>query len=143
VYLLADRLQDLESADLIIDEFKHFVIVESVAPEVQISRLVYESTVHGHPFRKLMRDCFRLQDTRQGLHGCVPQRVAFGAHKRCNGGVPETDDAVISVGRIADFKDAYRYHQHSKKQPCYISGAQKYPLVLPSAGNRANDPVDV
>jgi hypothetical protein len=42
VYLLADRLQDLESADLIIDEFKHFVIVESVAPEVQISRLVYE-----------------------------------------------------------------------------------------------------
>jgi hypothetical protein len=138
VYPLADRLQDLETADLIIDEFKRIFDTEMVTPEVQISRLVYESTVHGHPFRRLIRDYYIYETHGKDyldvylsgwpLELTRDMTAEFLRLMDCS-----KDDAVISVGRMADSKDECRYHQHSKEQPCYLSESKKDSLILPSA----------
>jgi hypothetical protein len=145
VYLLADRLQDLETSDLIIDEFRRFVIAEGIVPQSQICRLVYESTVHGHPFRKLMRDYCVYgtsgHDYMNVYHSSWPLELTrdvtaeFLRLMNCS-----KNDAVILVGQVADFKDACRYHQHSKEQPCYLSGPHKGPRILPADGEPATEP---
>lgn len=56
VSFLADKLQDLKTVNLTIDECNRFATARRVKPGVQVANIVYESTVHGHPFRKLLRD---------------------------------------------------------------------------------------
>jgi hypothetical protein len=137
VYLLADRLQDLGTADLLIDEFKRFANAEHVTPEARITRLVYDSTIHGHPFRKLIRD-YCICETHGGDHMDVylsgwPLELTRDVTAEFLGLMDSSkDDMVILTGRIADFKDKCRYHQHSKEHPCYLSGPKNDPLVLPS-----------
>jgi hypothetical protein len=62
VYLQADKLQDLTATNLVIDEFIRFSKVTRRNLAVYVVNHIYESTVHGSPFRKLMRD-FRVHET--------------------------------------------------------------------------------
>jgi hypothetical protein len=55
-YLQADKLQDLTTVKMIIDEFIRFSLTMRRNPDIGTINLVYESTVHGSPLRKLMRD---------------------------------------------------------------------------------------
>jgi hypothetical protein len=57
-YLQADKLQDCETANLIIDEIIRFSEATQRNPTYEVVSLVYGNTVHGHPLRKLMRDYF-------------------------------------------------------------------------------------
>jgi len=57
VYLQADKLQDHETANSIIDAFVSVIGSENpITPNQEVINLIYNSTVHGHPFRKLLRD---------------------------------------------------------------------------------------
>jgi hypothetical protein len=55
-YLLADKLRDLTTANLVIDEYIRFSQTMRRNPDTQVVKHVYESTVHGSPLRRLMRD---------------------------------------------------------------------------------------
>jgi hypothetical protein len=56
VYLQADRLQDFTTANLVIDEISDFEGRTNHTTPDDVINTVYESTVHGSPLRKLMRD---------------------------------------------------------------------------------------
>jgi hypothetical protein len=56
VYLQADKLQDQTTANLLTDEIIRFAMKVRRNPSAQVINYVYESTVHGSPLRKLMRD---------------------------------------------------------------------------------------
>jgi hypothetical protein len=56
VYLQADRLQDFATANLIIDEIIDTENRTSHGSPNDVINIIYESTVHGSPLRKLMRD---------------------------------------------------------------------------------------
>lgn len=58
VYFLADKLQDPSTANAVIDEIVDFGEETRQMPSVQAINLAYRSTVHGHPLRKLLRDCY-------------------------------------------------------------------------------------
>jgi hypothetical protein len=62
IYLQADKLGDLKTANLVVDEFIRLSKSTRQSPSDQITNHVYESTVHGSPFRKLMRD-FKVHET--------------------------------------------------------------------------------
>jgi hypothetical protein len=54
LYILADKLGDLATANLVIDEFTRFNCSITYNPSAEVVNLVYESTVHGNPLRRLM-----------------------------------------------------------------------------------------
>lgn len=54
-YLQADKLQDPATANLIIDEIVRVSEATQRNPSNEVVNLVYESTVHGNPLRKLIR----------------------------------------------------------------------------------------
>jgi hypothetical protein len=56
IYLQANKLQDFQTANLVIDEIIRFSEVTKRNPTNEVVNLVYGSTVHGNPLRKLMRD---------------------------------------------------------------------------------------
>jgi hypothetical protein len=63
MYLQADKLQDLTTANAIMDEFLRFTAIEGYFVGQDLINLVYKSTVHGNPFRRLLRDCHLHSDT--------------------------------------------------------------------------------
>jgi len=75
VYLQADRLQDFATANLIIDEFIDFGERTNISYPNSVTNMVYESTVHGSPFRKLMRDA-ELHEIWSGYH-LDPHSIKF------------------------------------------------------------------
>jgi hypothetical protein len=59
VYLQADKLRDYETANVIMDEFIEFILEKGIhMPNEEVVNLVYESTAHGNPLRKLLRDYY-------------------------------------------------------------------------------------
>jgi hypothetical protein len=66
-YLQADRLQDFATANLIIDEICDFKEASNSGPPIDTINMVYESTVHGSPLRRLMRD-IGLNETPSGYY---------------------------------------------------------------------------
>jgi hypothetical protein len=56
VYLQADRLKDFATANLVIDEITDFAERTNHSSPNDVINMVYKSTVHGSPFRKLIRD---------------------------------------------------------------------------------------
>jgi hypothetical protein len=56
LYLLADRLQDLKTANTAITELISFQWQVREVPEHEFVRIAYESTVKGNPLRILLRD---------------------------------------------------------------------------------------
>ena len=56
IYLEADRLQDLVTSNLVIDEIVRFVGATNRVPRDKVVNHVYENSVHGNPMRMLLRD---------------------------------------------------------------------------------------
>jgi hypothetical protein len=58
IYVEADKLQDLGTANLVIDELIRFGSAKGYNPDDEVVNFVYQSTVHGNSLRKLMRDYY-------------------------------------------------------------------------------------
>lgn len=56
LYLLADKLQDLTTANMVIDELVRFVAKTTEVPKQALTSLAYDSTVSSSPLRALLRD---------------------------------------------------------------------------------------
>jgi len=130
VYFLADRLQDLETANLIIDQIIRFAASRRVLPWVQVANLVYESTVHGNPLRKLLRDY------------CVYETHGSGYMEMYYSGWPSEltrdvtaeflrimdcskEKSVITIQRNVGTMEKCRYHQHGKDHPRCLTKTKK------------------
>lgn len=135
LYLLADRLQDSKTANLVIDEYIRFANEAKWLPEVRTIILSYESTTHGHPLRKLMRD------------DCVYETVSAEYIDLHFGEYPSefTRDVTVEYTRIKNLSrtsaekhiwhchedkdwelvDKCHYHQHDDKHPrCVLKPVQ-------------------
>lgn len=58
LYLLADRLQDLQTANTVVDELARFCTQAKLAPSAAEIRLAYESTLRSSRLRKYLRDSY-------------------------------------------------------------------------------------
>ena len=56
LYLLAEKLQDIKTANLVMDEIQRFSSKERANADDEIISLVYEATVRGNLLRKWLRD---------------------------------------------------------------------------------------
>ena len=56
LYLLADKLQDLATANMVIDELMDFVAKAAQIPRYAPTSLAYNSTAGNNPLRALLRD---------------------------------------------------------------------------------------
>jgi len=62
IHILADKLGDPTTANLVIDEFVNCASYETTYnPSDKVVNLIYRSTVHGSPLRRLMRDIWVYQ----------------------------------------------------------------------------------
>lgn len=124
-YLLADKLQDLQTANLVIDEIVYSCDAAGFNVSARMARLVYESTVHPNPMRKLLRDTL-VHETYSGqymfLHDSVypielarDAAVEFLRLKDVN--CAKSIQSVYSNVDVAKGKDKCYYHQHSEQHP--------------------------
>lgn len=58
LYLIADKLQDLTTVNIAIDEIVRFSHSTQRNPYHSTIRIAYEATTHGSPLRRLIRDFF-------------------------------------------------------------------------------------
>lgn len=56
LYLLADKLQDIVTANKVMDKIDSFHTITEVHPGKEPISIAYQSTVEGSPLRKLLRD---------------------------------------------------------------------------------------
>jgi hypothetical protein len=121
VYLLADKLQDLSTANMIIEEIKQFSDNVDRVPSDGCYTYVYSNTTPHNPLRKLMRDFW--------MHEMNP------AHHRSADDLPRAlmEDILLEFMRIKDQDwnaivhnaftrvhtkiDRCYYHQHNDKHP--------------------------
>jgi hypothetical protein len=78
IYVEADKLLDLGTANQLIDELIRFGAAKGYNPDDEIVNFVYESTVHGSPLRKLMRDLY-MYSTGQHYMYLTPHQVELPA----------------------------------------------------------------
>lgn len=129
LYLLADRLRDVETANLVMDALICFSYKGGRIFDTDTIRLVYDSTAHGNPLRKYMRDeC--VYDTTSWLYmdlhvaGCHPEfardvMVEFLRVKDFNSKekVQDVYRMYGEHGKHSRFADKCRYHQHDETHP--------------------------
>jgi len=108
LYLLADRLRDIETANLVMDALICFRDKGGKIFDTGVVRRVYDSTVHGNPLRKLVRDeC--VYDTQSWVYMDLH---AAGYH-------PEfARDVMVEFLRVKDFNAKEKveavYQMHGK-----------------------------
>jgi len=83
--LLADRLQDFRTSNVVISELIKYATDNSVVPRSSTVAHVYKSTVAGNPLRRLMRDFWV-------LNGCLDARVDTDAEP-----VPGLVEALLDI----------------------------------------------
>jgi hypothetical protein len=115
LYLLADRLQDIATANMIIDEIIQYSDIVRAAPGSQNYDHIYKHTAPHNPLRILMRDYF--------LHETSP------TDERAVKGLPPElmTDVLLEFMRIKDqhwdsgVQDAFAHDlsDHTKKDKCY------------------------
>lgn len=134
LYLLADRLRDVQTANLVMDELIRFSNEGKNSFPEKVIRRVYEATVHGNPLRKFARDeCVYETDSSNYMLVHV------------EGGHPEfARDVMVEFLRLRDdnlgemVRDVYavherherninkcHYHQHNETHPRCVSGPGK------------------
>lgn len=131
LYLLADRLRDVETANLVMDALICFSDKGRETFETDTIRRVYDSTAHGNPLRKYMRDeCVYETKSRAymdfqvaGYHPELARdaMVEFLRAKDFNG-KGEAEDVYDEHGRLAD---KCRYHQHDETHPRCVAEPEK------------------
>ena len=123
VYLLADRLQDIQTANAVIDEIVRFGRKEEENPNSPVIFLIYGATVHGNPLRKWARD-MQAHETSSNRHLLLHVGDYPADYKR---------DVAVELLRIRDcedhvlwtedepgcleLRDKCRYHVHDKEHP--------------------------
>lgn len=126
LYLLADRLQDMKTANLVMDELIRFSTKGNQALTGDIIRRAYDSTIHGNPLRRYVRD----------VHVYETGSVDYMDFHVDPGHAEFTRDVVVEVLRLKDpnehetVKSVYRarrdrgrfvdecyYHQHNETHP--------------------------
>lgn len=119
LYLLADKLNDITSANLIIDQIIRHSEVEKILPSWTAVTLAYESTVAGSPLPKLCRD-YSVHEEKSSQLGRIQEGTApfdflkdvmlelhgFASHK----GPLEQSRKVKCVKREKCY-----YHQHDEE----------------------------
>lgn len=126
LYLLADKLQDPTTANVVIDEISRFGEEIHTNLGVVAVNLAYKGTTHGNPLRRYIRDCFVL-DYEPSFYMDIHTRdypgefyrdvtVQYLRLKDVNGS--KTVDEVYR-GRVSEIYelDKCRYHQHNDKHP--------------------------
>jgi hypothetical protein len=142
IWVQADRLQDLVTANSVMDEFTRFSYAKGYNPDDDVINLVYESTVHGSPLRMLMRD-FYLYSTRSSYYlyphlASLPAefyRDIFVEYLRVKENDPNSQYFKRGLGntcfesvrdKIVD--DGCRYHVHDSRQTREACGSPRYEM---------------
>jgi hypothetical protein len=127
VYLQADKLQDLKTANGIMDEFLRVTGEKGYFVGDELINLVYKSTVHGNPLRKLLRDCHLHSDIDAtyllGHHmDVVPDfyrdvYVEFVRLKQWAKPTSVVHVFFVTIWQKAAFDKCYYHNHHSKNCP--------------------------
>jgi hypothetical protein len=74
MWVLADKLADLETANRVMDKFVHFCTGMDEFPDTRCFKLVYDSTIKGSPLKSFLCALVICQDVVGGLDepGDVP-----------------------------------------------------------------------
>jgi hypothetical protein len=115
IWVQADRLQDVVTANSIIDELTRFSYCKGYNPDDEVINLVYESTVHGSPLRKLMRDLY-LYSTRSSYY-LIPHLATLPAELY--------RDIYVEFLRVKENDPASTYFQHGLGSACFDSVRDK------------------
>jgi hypothetical protein len=111
VYVEADSLQDLVTANSVIDELTRFSYSKGYNPDDDVINLVYSSIVHGSPLRKLMHD-FYLYSTRSAYY-LIPHLASLpGDFYR---------DIFVECLRVKETDYNSPYYQHGLAGACFDS----------------------
>ncbi|KAM0699252.1 hypothetical protein Q7P36_001299 [Cladosporium allicinum] len=144
IWVQADSLQDLVTANSIIDELTRFSYSKGYNPDDEVINLVYQSTVHGSSLRKLMRD-FYLYSTRSSNY-LIPHvanlpaefyRDIFVEFLRVKENNPAPPYFQYGIGarctasvRDKLMEDICRYHNHDSRFPRKACGDPRYEMDL-------------
>lgn len=119
LYLLADKLQDLITANMIVDELIQFVTHTREIPKHMATSLAYESTARGSPLRMLLRGYWVYRPPISGIE-------YIETHDFPKDFLQDVATELLrfkwnmdkSKGSVRDeCPDNYRYHQHDREHP--------------------------
>ena len=119
LYLLADKLQDFTTANMVMDELVQFIAETAEIPKYALTSLVYNSTANNSPLRALLRDCWVHQMPTDAIDrlkaDCFPrdflEDVAMEL-MRLKLGIIQSEDYERSKRW-----DKCLYHQHDEEHP--------------------------
>ena len=139
LYLLADRLRDVETANLVMDALIHFREKHNKIFDTDTICRVYDSTAHGNPLRKLMRDeC--VYETNSAAYMCLHVEPRHPEFFR---------DVMVEFLRLRDvnltkkIEDVYQLHdKHSRNiDKChYHQHSETYPRCVPEPEKERESP---
>lgn len=139
LYLLADKLQDLATANMVIDKIQEFCKAVHVLPGKAPICAAYKSTVHGSPLRKLLRDLW-FYDTgvfhpKQVEESGLPNEFLHDTFKEYIRIKFESDDVkhfrdISSNDWLleepeSDVPSVCRYHHHDDQHPFCSTSSKK------------------
>jgi hypothetical protein len=124
VYILAETMQDLITANLVIDEFVRFGNIARCAPGPETVLLAYACTTTNSPLRLLMRD-YRVYDITpsspkqlEGLPVDFMKDITLEVFRVMRGDRTQTIKAAFSKETgVKVREDKCHYHQHDDKHP--------------------------
>lgn len=119
LYLLADKLQDFTTANMVMDELVQFIAETTELPKYALTSLVYNSTANNSPLRALLRDCWVHQMPNDAIDrlkaDCFPrdflEDVAMEL-MRLKLGIIKREDYEWSK-----YSNKCLYHQHDYEHP--------------------------
>ena len=125
LYLLADKLQDLQTANLVMDELLRFNAESDECFSHEVISHVYDSTAHGHPLRRLMRDnCVYDRDSVsymqvhvEGGHSDFIRDALVEFVRVRDADVLEGGNEFLLRESIERDNDKCHYHLHSEAHP--------------------------
>lgn len=148
LYLIADKLQDLATTNIVIDEIIRYRNSTVRIPSNQAVRLAYEATAHGNPIRRLSRDSYVYAATDLSasisLHAsnlpadfCRDMAMESRRHKARD--AKQTVGEAYTSFMIEDncHDDKCHYHQHNDKCPRCVPKPQ--PKSTAAAENNADN----
>jgi hypothetical protein len=127
LYILADKLGDPTTANMVMDELVRFHTEHNRNPIRKIVNLAYESTIHGNPLRKFLRDVylhvydsmsydyFNAVDFPADFYRDL--YVEFLRTKEANVDKSVNDVYNLAIADLSDVTGKCRYHQHDDDHP--------------------------
>lgn len=117
LYLLADKLQDLATTNMIMDELIHFSFETSQNPKHRAVSLAYGSTPNTSPLRRLMRNYWVHRVPKNGSE-LIADNDYPKEFLRDNAAEMMRDHENNAEGEDPDTcSETCRYHQHDESVP--------------------------